>query len=179
MPAENKYIIIVAPHTSNWDYVIGQLYYLSSGIKAHVLIKKELFYFPLGLLLRALGGIPVDRHRKTDIVDQMIREFRDRKRFVLTITPEGTRKRVSEWKTGFHRIATGAGVPVLPGYFDYRKKMVGTGDFLLLSGDLDTDMITVKKFYIGFHPRYPENFTTGLPDPGESAEPLIRQSPGP
>jgi len=165
LPSEKKYVIIVAPHTSNWDYVIGQLYYLSSSIKVHVLIKRELFCFPLGLLLRALGGIPVDRHKKTDIVEQMIREFRERDSFILTITPEGTRKRVSEWKTGFHRIAAGAGVPVLPGYFDYRSKIVGTGDLFYLTGDLESDMLKVKKFYSGFHPKYPGNFSTGLPGP--------------
>ncbi|MFO7922266.1 MAG: lysophospholipid acyltransferase family protein [Bacteroidales bacterium] len=161
IPSVNKYLVIAAPHTSNWDYVIGKLFYLSFGVKAKIMIKKELFYFPLGGILRVLGGIPVDRSKKTDIVDQMIREFKNSDSFILTITPEGTRKKVSDWKTGFHRIATGAGVPVLPGFFDYRKKVVGTGDFIPLSGNLEQDMINVKKFYRDINPKYPENFSVG------------------
>ncbi len=160
-PAEKKFLIIAAPHTSNWDYVVGQLFYLSSGIDAKILIKKELFYFPLGCLLRALGGIPVDRQGKTDIVEDMIRQFEINDSFILTITPEGTRKKVSEWKTGFHRIAMGANVPVLPGFFDYKKKLVGTGSLFYLSGNLDADMLKIKRFYRNINPRYPEKFSTG------------------
>lgn len=158
-PAEKKYIIVVAPHTSNWDYVVGQLFCLSFGVRSSVMIKKELFYFPLGGLLRALGGVPVDRDKKTDIVEQMIDEFKNRDSFVLTITPEGTRKRVTEWKTGFHRIALGANIPVLPGFVDYKKKLVGTGDFFSLSGDLQSDMTAVKQFFKDINPKYPENFS--------------------
>jgi len=161
LPPEKKYVLVVAPHTSNWDYVIGQLFCFASGVKPSILVKKELFWFPLGNLLRALGGIPVDRQRKTDIVDDLIKRFKEQDNFVLTISPEGTRKRVSEWKTGFHRIASGAGVPVLPGFLDYRKKIVGVGDFFTLSGDPETDMETVKDFYKGFSPKYPDNFATG------------------
>lgn len=161
IPAEKKYIIIAAPHTSNWDYVIGQLFFLSKGIKSKIIIKKELFYFPLGKLLRALGGVPVDREKKTDIVDQMIREFKNRNSFILTLTPEGTRKRVTEWKTGFHRIALGANVPVLLGFFDYKKKHVGTGELLFLTGDVELDMKKIKEFYKTIYPKYPQNFSAG------------------
>ena len=161
IPGEKKYIIIVAPHTSNWDYVVGQLFYICRGMRAKVMIKKELFYFPLGILLRSLGGIPVDRQRKTDIVDQMIRQFEINDSFVLTITPEGTRKKVSEWKTGFHRIATGANVPVLLGFFDYKRKLVGTDELIYMSGNLEADMLRIKKFYRNIHPKYPENFSVG------------------
>ncbi len=162
IPGHKKYIVIAAPHTSNWDYVLGQLFYLSSGIKAKIMIKKELFYFPLGILLRSLGGIPVDRQGKSDIVEQMIRQFEINDTFILTITPEGTRKKVSDWKTGFHRIATGANVPVLPGFFDYKKKLVGTGELFYPSGDMESDMRKVKEFYKNINPKYPEKFTTGM-----------------
>ncbi len=164
IPSENKYIIIVAPHTSNWDYVIGQLFCLSVGIKAKIMIKKELFYFPLGVILKALGGIPVDRQKKTDIVDKMIMLFKTSDSFILTITPEGTRQKVSEWKTGFHRIATGANVPVLLGFLDYKKKMVGIGETFFLSGDMNSDLLKVKKYYLNIHPKYPENFSAGIID---------------
>lgn len=161
VPPVNKYVVIAAPHTSNWDYVIGQLFLMSSGIKAKIMIKKELFYWPLGSILRMLGGIPVDRESKTDIVDQMIRQFEVNDSFILTITPEGTRKRVTDWKTGFHRIATGANVPVLPGFFDYRKKIVGTGELFYLSRNPDEDMARIKEFYRDINPKFPEKFSAG------------------
>ncbi len=164
VPEEKKYIIIVAPHTSNWDYVIGQLFFLSRGIKSKIMIKKELFYFPLGKLLGALGGIPVDRDSKTEIVDQMISEFNNRDSFILTLTPEGTRKRVTEWKTGFHRIAMGAKVPVLLGFCDYKKKHVGVGKLLPLTGDLAQDMKSMKNFYKTIHPKYPQKFAADTND---------------
>jgi 1-acyl-sn-glycerol-3-phosphate acyltransferase len=158
VPGIKKYVIIVAPHTSNWDYFFGQLFIFSTGLKAKIMIKKELFYFPLGILLRALGGIPVDRKGKTDIVDQMIRHFNVHDSFILTIAPEGTRSRVNEWKTGFHRIATGANVPVLCGFIDYKKKLIGTGKLFYLSGDTGADMAKIKRFYSNMNPRYPEKF---------------------
>jgi 1-acyl-sn-glycerol-3-phosphate acyltransferase len=167
VPMERKYVVVAAPHTSNWDYVIGQLFCLSSGMKPRIMIKKELFYFPLGNLLRLLGGIPVDRHEKTDIVEQMIRQFQINSSFILILTPEGTREKVSDWKTGFHRIALGANVPVLPGFFDYKKKVVGTGDFFCLTGDTDADIREIRKFYRNITPKYPEKFYAG--DMGESS----------
>ncbi|MGF1584747.1 MAG: lysophospholipid acyltransferase family protein [Bacteroidales bacterium] len=159
LPDLKKYIVIAAPHTSNWDYVIGRLFYLSRGVDSKIMIKKELFYFPLGPLLTALGGIPVDRYGKTDIVDQMIRQFQLEDSFILTITPEGTRQKVTDWKTGFHRIAVGAGVPVLQGFFDYEKKLVGTGELLYMTDDLESDMLKIKKFYSDKVPKYPEKFS--------------------
>ncbi len=161
IPPEKKYLIIVAPHTSNWDFVIGQLFCMSNGIKSRVMIKKELFFFPLGNFLKALGGIPVDRQKKTDIVDQMISLFETNDSFILTITPEGTRKKVSEWKTGFHRIAIGANVPVLLGFIDYKEKLVGTSLFFRLTNDVDLDMLKIKKFYMQINPKYPDNFSVG------------------
>ncbi len=161
IPAEKKYVIVVAPHTSNWDFVIGQLYYWANGMKAKVMIKKELFYFPLGILLRSFGGIPVDRHRKTDIVEQVIKKFNKNESFIITLTPEGTRDKVSEWKSGFFRIAKGANVPLLPGFFDYKKKIIGTGDLYYLSDNLEAEMIKLKKFYKDFSPKYPSKFSVG------------------
>jgi 1-acyl-sn-glycerol-3-phosphate acyltransferase len=159
-PPGSKYVVVVAPHTSNWDFIIGQLFCLSAGIKARVMIKKELFYFPLGNILRALGGIPVDRQGGSDIIDQMISRFNSADSFILTITPEGTRKKVTEWKTGFYRIAAGANVPVLLGFLDYEKKIVGTADIFYLSSDPGEDMKKIKQFYADKVPKYPENFTT-------------------
>ncbi len=162
IPGEKKYVVVVAPHTSNWDFVWGQLFYFSLGIRARIMIKKELFYFPLGNMLRALGGVPVDRSGDTDIVDQMIRELSINDSFILVLTPEGTRSRAAVWKTGFHRIARGADVPVVLGFIDYKRKELGTAGFFYPSGDVEADMNRIKKFYENITPRYPEKFTTGI-----------------
>lgn len=156
-----KFVVVVAPHTSNWDYIIGRLFYFSMGIKAKIMIKKELFFFPLGFVLKAIGGVPVERQRKTDIVERMAEEIRKSEKFILTITPEGTRKKVTEWKRGFHRIAKAAGVPVLPGYFDYKRKVVGIGEPFFPTDDEDADMRKIKLFFKDITPKYPEKFSIG------------------
>ncbi len=161
IPESRKFIVIVAPHTSNWDYVIGQLFYFSKGIRAKTMIKKELFFFPLNILLKIIGGIPVERSKKTNIVDQMVKEFEKNEEFILTITPEGTRKRVTNWKRGFYRIAIKANVPVLLGYFDYKRKVVGIGGFFEITGDENEDMKKIKKFYSNVTAKYPDKFSTG------------------
>lgn len=161
IPSAKKFIVIVAPHTSNWDYVVGQLFYFSMGVKAKIMIKKELFFFPLNFLFKLVGAIPVERGRKTGIVDQMVEEFSKREKMILTITPEGTRKRVTEWKKGFYRIAMKAKVPVLLGYFDYKRKVVGIGDFFELSGNEKEDMRKIKMFYRDVNAKHPEKFSIG------------------
>ena len=161
IPDSRRFIVVSAPHTSMWDFVVGRLFYFSKGIKAGVMIKKELFFFPLGIVLRAIGGIPVERNKKSDIVDQMVDLFRKNDEMVLTITPEGTRKKTPRWKKGFYHIATKAGVPVLPGYFDYKRKVIGIGEFIYPSGDIEKDMRTIKLFFKDITPRHPEKFTIG------------------
>lgn len=161
VPELKKFVVVVAPHTSNWDYIIGRLFYFSMGIKAKIMIKKELFFFPLGFILKAIGGVPVERQRKTDIVERMAEEIIKSEEFILTITPEGTRKKVTEWKRGFHRIAKAAGVPVLPGYFDYKRKVVGIGEPFFPTDDEDSDMKKIKLFFKDITPKYPEKFSIG------------------
>jgi 1-acyl-sn-glycerol-3-phosphate acyltransferase len=161
IPDLKKFVVVVAPHTSNWDFVIGRLFYFSMGISAKVMIKKELFFFPLGFILKAIGGVPVERQRKTDIVERMAEEIRNSEEFILTITPEGTRKKVTEWKRGFYRIARAAGVPVLPGYFDYKRKVVGIGEAFHTTDDEDADMRKIKLFFKDITPKYPEKFSIG------------------
>lgn len=161
VPDVKKFVVVVAPHTSNWDYVVGQLFYLSMGIKARVMIKKEMFFFPMGAILKLMGGVPVDRQRKTDIVERMAEEIRKNDSFILTITPEGTRKKVTEWKRGFYRIARAAEVPILPGYFDYKRKVVGIGELFYPSDDEEADMRKIKLFFKDITPRHPEKFSIG------------------
>lgn len=117
-----KCVICVAPHTSNWDFILGKLYYTSMGKTASFLIKKDWFIFPFNLFFNWIGGVPVDRSRKTSVTEQMVEQFAKRKVFQLAITPEGTRKRVEEWKKGFYYMALEANVPILMAYFDYAKK---------------------------------------------------------
>ncbi len=119
-----KCIVCVAPHTSNWDFIVGKLFYTSIGCNAGFLIKKEWFFFPFNLLFNWLGGVPVDRGKRTSVTDQMVERFKTSERFQLAVTPEGTRKRAKDWKKGFYFIALKANVPIVVAYFDYGKKEV-------------------------------------------------------
>ncbi len=157
-----KCVICVAPHTSNWDFILGKLAYLSVGRFAGFMMKKDWFFFPLGAIFRAMGGVPVSRDRRTDLVTQMVDEFNRRERFAIAITPEGTRKPNPDWKTGFYRIALRAEVPLMLAYIDYRDKEIGLKKIFTPTGDIERDMQEIKSYYRDFHGRTPENFVTGL-----------------
>ena len=136
-----KCVICVAPHTSNWDFIVGKLFYTSIGRNASFLIKKEWFFFPLGLIFKAVGG-----------------QFNRRKEFQLAVTPEGTRKRVNDWKKGFYYIAQKANVPILMAYFDYKKKEAGFKGVFYPTGDADKDIRDIREHYRGVTACHPENF---------------------
>lgn len=153
-----KCVICVAPHTSNWDFVIGKLYYTALGKNASFLMKKEWFIFPLGLFFRKIGGVPVDRSRKTSITDQMAQKFQESDNFKIAITPEGTRKRNPEWKKGFYYIALKANVPIQLAYIDYAKKKVGIQETYYPIGDEQRDIAYIKNFYKDKTGKKPENF---------------------
>lgn len=156
----DKMIVIIAPHTSMMDFILGWLYFASNGRKANFAIKKEFFFFPLGYLLKAMGSIPVYRG-KTTIIDQMVDEFASRKKMILNITPEGTRKLTRNWKKGFHHIAKKADVPVVLGFFDYRNKRLGVMEppFFEISDNEREDMERIKKLYDIASAKHPEKFT--------------------
>lgn len=158
-PDLRKFIIVVAPHTSNWDFFIGGLYLNTRGVKSKVLIKKEVFFFPLGLIFKMIGGIPVDRYKRNNISGQMVDLFNRSKKMILIITPEGTRKKVSNWKKGFHRIAKQANIPVILAFIDYGRKTVGINKVFELTDDINADMIRLKKYYKNIIPRYPSKFS--------------------
>ncbi|MCM1110477.1 MAG: 1-acyl-sn-glycerol-3-phosphate acyltransferase [Clostridium sp.] len=164
LPDYPKCIICVAPHTSNWDFIIGKLAYASVGRKAGFLMKETWFFFPLGILFRAIGGVPVPRGRSRDsrgsLVEYLVERFRSSDHLVLAITPEGTRSRTSRWHTGFLRIAAEAGVPVALGVLDFRNRRVIIRDRLELTGDIEADLRRVKEYYRGYEGRYPDKFTT-------------------
>ncbi|NLI72344.1 MAG: acyltransferase [Bacteroidales bacterium] len=154
----DKSVICVAPHTSNWDFVLGKLYYWAMKKKAGFLMKKSWFFFPLGYLFKAMGGVPIDRSRRMSVTKQMIREFDKREKFHLAITPEGTRKPNSIWKKGFYYIAKGAGVPIQLAYFDYAKKEMGITEIFYPTDDEQADFKYVYDFYRSMKGRIAENF---------------------
>ncbi|MDR1500394.1 MAG: 1-acyl-sn-glycerol-3-phosphate acyltransferase [Tannerellaceae bacterium] len=151
-------VICVAPHTSNWDLIIGKLLYTSLGRKAYFLIKKEWFFFPLNIFFKSIGGIPVDRGRNTSVTDRMAKELRCRQSFHLAVTPEGTRKKAGEWKRGFYYMAVKANVPILLAYIDYLKKEVGVKALFYPTGNVEADMIAIRAHYNGVTARHPGNF---------------------
>lgn len=161
-PAEGaelpKCVICVAPHTSNWDFPIGKLFYSAIGTTAHFLIKKDWFFFPFNLLFRSIGGVPIDRNKRTSVTEQMVAEFNRRDRFQLAITPEGTRKPVEEWKKGFYFIALEAKVPILLAYIDYGKKEAGIKTIFYPTGNVEEDIYTIRTYYRGIKGGKPENF---------------------
>ena len=160
---EKHAVILEAPHTSIWDFLIGYLYYRSLGGKLTVMIKKEAFFFPVKYLLRAMGGFPIDRSHPAStikgIVDQMERSD---KPFHLVICPEGTRKAVHKWKTGYHTIATQASLPVYISFVDWGHKRVGIWGKAPLTGKAREDTDTIQKIYAGLNliGKHPEDYIT-------------------
>lgn len=148
-PNISKYVVIAAPHTSNWDFPIFMSVVGLLRMKISFLGKHSLFEGYFGRLFFWLGGIPVDRGTEaaSEIVDQVIKAFFENDHMILGIAPEGTRTRVKKWKTGFYRIALGAGVPIVPSYLDGTSKTVGFGPTFLPTGDMEADLLELQKFY--------------------------------
>ncbi len=153
-----KCVIIAAPHTSNVDFFIGRLAYFAIGVKIKFLIKKEVFVFPLGPILKAWGGIPVDRGKRNNIVDEVVKLFNSTDSAYVLITPEGTRKLAKRWKKGFYFIAQQAQVPIALGYADYAKKEAGVGSVINPSGNYEKDLKIIQDFYRDKTARHPEKF---------------------
>lgn len=153
-----KAVITMAPHTSYWDFPIGRLALLNRGISVKTMIKKESFYFPLGPILRALGGIPVDRANSHRTVKSITDHFGKTDEFILLIAPEGTRKFNKRWKKGFYFIAETANVPIMLGFLDYSKKIAGLGPVIYPSGDYDEDLKKIQTFYAEKVAKIPAQF---------------------
>lgn len=153
-----KCVIIAAPHTSNWDFVIGRLAYWKLGVPVKFLIKREAFDHPLGGLVKKLGGIPVDRNKSNNLVEHVAELFKQYDELNVIITPEGTRKLVTEWKRGYYYIALRAGIPMVLGFVDYKRKEGGFGPTIYPSGDYDADFELIKEFYRDKTAKYPERF---------------------
>jgi 1-acyl-sn-glycerol-3-phosphate acyltransferase len=146
-PDAPRAVLIGAPHSSNWDGFLGLLVKVALGVDVRIFAKHQLFWWPLGPLLRRLGVIEVNRSATGGFVDQIIDRFGREERLWVGIAPEGTRKRVERWKPGFWKIAKGAGVPVVPAYFHYPDKIIGIGEPFLLSDDMEADMARIRAWY--------------------------------
>lgn len=158
-PDTEKFIIIVAPHTSNFDFLIGFIYSRAFGMPfPNFLAKDSLFRGALGPVFRWLGGIPVNRSQRTNFVDQVAAEFHKRKRMILAITPEGTRSKAEYWKTGFYFMAQKANVPVIMASIDYARKFISCGDVADVTGDLNADMAKIRAYYANVSPRHPHRY---------------------
>lgn len=158
IPEPLKSVICVAPHTSNWDFILGKLYYWAEERHASFLMKKSWFFFPVGNILRSMGGVPVDRSKKTSVTQQVVDMFNNNEKFHIAITPEGTRKKTKKWKMGFYQIAIQANVPIQLAFFDYSKKELGITGIFYPTGDEKADLKEIQSFYKEKKGRFPEQF---------------------
>ena len=158
VPYRDKCIICVAPHTSNWDFIIAELYYHSIGRTAGFLMKKEWFFWPMGVLFRRMGGIPVERSRHVSLTDRVAEAAIKAERFELAVTPEGTRSLVTKWKRGFYFIALKAGLPIQLYAIDYKRKRIVCTQELVPSGNVEADMRLIMDYYRPYEGKYPGKF---------------------
>ena len=156
-PPAPKGVIVVYPHTSNWDFIVGMLYKIGVGLPVRWMGKDSLFRWPLRRLLLQLGGIPINRREHSGFVDALLAEFTSSEWMWLAIAPEGTRSHTDHWKSGFYRIAVAGGLPLALGYIDYATRTVGIDTYLRLSGDPTNDFVRIREFYAGKRGRWPAN----------------------
>jgi len=156
LPDVDKLVVIAAPHTSNWDLPVLLSLAFALRAKACWLGKHSLFRRPFGFLFRWMGGIPVYRSASQNMVAQSVEMFRNSEKLILTIPPEGTRSKVSHWKTGFYYIALGAEVPIAMAFIDYKRKVSGVGPTLYPTGDIEADMEVIRNFYANVTAKYPD-----------------------
>ena len=155
-PAERRYVLIGAPHTSNWDLAYFLAVVTVLGLEVSWMGKHTLFRPPMGWLMRRLGGIEVDRRQQGDVVARMVALFEGSEPFVLVMAAEGTRKHVTHWKSGFYHIARAADVPIVLGFVDFTRRRGGLGPAIRLTGDIGRDMDRIRAFYAGMTGRNPK-----------------------
>jgi len=157
-PVPRGFVLIAAPHTTNWDLVYFLAHAWAFGISPSWMGKHTLFRGPLGPVMRWLGGVPVFRAGAGGLVAQMAEAFARDPDLVLTVPPEGTRRRVTHWKSGFYQIARAARVPIVMGYLDYERRRGGLGPLLVPGDDLLSDMDSIRAFYADKRGTYPDRF---------------------
>jgi 1-acyl-sn-glycerol-3-phosphate acyltransferase len=158
MPDIKKFVLIVAPHTSNWDFIFGALAYFALQLDTIWLVKHTALKGPLGRLAKYFGGAPIDRSRAGDVVQAYVREFESRDKIVVTITPEGTRKKVPEWKRGFYRIAELAEVPIVPVALNFARREIQIMAPFQPTGNYEQDLPKIKAYFDRDMARHPELF---------------------
>jgi len=157
LPKEKKFVLVGAPHTSNWDFPLSLLAFWTIKLKLYWVAKKQMFWGPLRYLFVALGGIPVDRNSAQGFIEQITERIEQADEMILTIAAEGTRSKTEYWKSGFYRIAVAANVPICLAYIDAGKKKLGFTEVIYPSGDIDTDMKAIAEFYKDIKGIRPEN----------------------
>ena len=157
-PEPPKSVFCVAPHTSNWDFILGKMFCWADGRKSGFLMKSTWFFFPVGSILRAMGGVPVDRSHKKSVTQQVVDLFNSNDTFHIAVTPEGTRKLAKRWKMGFYQIALQANVPIQLASLDYAKKEIGIKKLFVPTGDEKADMQEIYKYFEGVTARFPKQF---------------------
>jgi 1-acyl-sn-glycerol-3-phosphate acyltransferase len=156
-PDLSKYVLVAVPHTSAWDFVVMLSMDFAFRVACVWMGKQSLFRGPLGVYLRHMGGIPINRASANNVVEQAVTAFERHERMVLTISPEATRGRARRWRTGFYHIAMGAGVPIVCGFIDYGRKKAGFGPVFTPSGEMEADMAIIRDFYRDIVGRHPQN----------------------
>ncbi len=159
IPNDPKYVMVIAPHTSILDMFIGKIFSWVVGIRTKIMIKKELFFFPINLFVIMWGGIPIDRKNPKSIVDQMVDVFAEKKKLILSIAPEGTRAKNSKWKSGFYRIAIKSNVPMHLITADFKKRTVGFLGEFIPTGNFEKDIELIKQRFKGISARHPSKFS--------------------
>ena len=155
-PSYRKFVLIAAPHTSNWDlpFMLATAY--AMGVRISWLGNHPMFIPPWGWFMRKLGGIPVDRREHQSLVIKMTEKFKSSDYLVLAVPPEGSRGKAAVWKSGFYHIASQSGVPIGLGYLDYARKLCGIGTFITPSGNVNEDMNKIRNFYLNIRGKYPD-----------------------
>ena len=164
-PEADRYVVIAAPHTSNWDFIYTLALTFIFRIDARIMMKDAWFRWPLGPLFRWLGAMPIDRTRSRNVVAQSVAAFQKASRMVLVVPPSGTRRKVQYWKSGFYHIACGAGVPIALGFLDYERRTGGFGPLFYPTGDIERDMADIQEFYRPINGKYPAQTSQGLACP--------------
>ena len=147
IPNIPKFVAIAAPHTTNWDFVLGMSALMAMSIRVYWLGKDAIFKWPVKYVWQWLGGKPVDRSKASGVVEQTVQMFREEPQFILGLSPEGTRKDMTKWRSGFYHIATGAGVPILMTSFDFQNKTLWIGPLFYPTGDMDKDIEAMQNHY--------------------------------
>ena len=153
-----KAVLVCAPHTSNWDFPLALASFAIAELKVNYFIKKSWFFFPMNLLFKATGGVPVDRSKNHGLVDSMTQLLQESDEMIIAVPAEGTRSWVPKWKTGFYHIAKSARVPIIMGFVDFKKKEFGFGPLLNLSGNFKKDMSKIQVFFEDKSGKFPKNY---------------------